>query len=167
MRPMRTRARIAALLTAAALVGCSSYHLGTGTATTRAIEIRPVRNAVPLAGIHAVIHQSLVSALSADPRLRVGNGGETLDTEVTAVERAAATRSTTDALLAGQFRVTLTVRCTLRSADGRQVRFSDRPFSASALLSATGDLSAEERAAMPRLAAEIATQVRDAAAGAW
>lgn len=167
MRPHRLRILLVSALVGAGLLGCSAYHLGSGDAKVRAIEVRPVRNAAPAAGVHAVIHQALVSALSADTRLRVGDGGEALETEVTGVERVSATRSTGDALLAGQFRVTLSVRCTLRSPDGRQTRFADRPFSASAVLTASGDLAAEERAALPRLAAEIAAQVRDAAAGAW
>jgi len=155
------------LLSALLLAGCSAYHLGSGNAATRAIEVRPVRNATNLPGIHATLHQALVATLSADARLRVRDGGEPLETEAVSMERVAATQSSTEALVAGQLRVTLTVRCTLRSADGKTARFANRPFSATAIVSAGGDLAAEERAALPRLAAEIAAQVRDAAAGAW
>lgn len=149
------------------LTGCSAYRLGAGNAETRSVEIRPVRNATPTPGVHAPLQQALVAALSADPRLRVRAGGETLDTEVISLERTAASRSPEDALITGQFRVTLTVRCTLRSADGKQVRFSNRPFSASAILGAAGNLAGEERGVLPRLSAELAAQIRDAAAGAW
>lgn len=167
MSRLRSTRLLAIALLGACLAGCSAYRLGSGGGASRAVEIRPVRNAAPIPGVHAVMHQALVSALSSDPRLRLSAGGETLETEVTGFDRVAATRSSTDALLAGQFRVTLTVRCTLRTADGRQTRFANRPFTASAILTASGDLAAEERAAMPRLAAEIAAEVRDAAAGAW
>ena len=163
---MRTRA-LTALLAGLLLAGCGSYHLGAGNGETRSVEIRPVRNATPMPGVHAALQQALVSAFSADHRLGVRDGGEPLETEVVSVERAAATRSPDDALITGQFRVTLTVRCTLRSADGKQVRFANRPFSATAILSASGNLAGEERGVMPRLAAELAAQIRDASAGAW
>lgn len=164
---MNPRRAILPLLAAALLAGCSAYRLGTGEATARDIEVLPVRNAAPLPGVHAVLHQSLVTALAADRRLRVRSGGDRLETEVVGMERVAATRSTTDALLAGQLRITLTVRCTLRSADGKVARFADRPFSATAIVSASADLAGEERSVLPRLATEIAAQVRDAAAGSW
>lgn len=164
---MSLRRAILALLATTLVAGCSAYRLGTGSAAARDIEVMPVRNAAPLPGVHAVLHQSLVTALAADRRLRVRGGGDRLETEVVGMERVAAARSTSDALLASQFRITLTVRCTLRGADGKAARFADRPFSATAIVSASADLAAEERAALPRLAAEIAAQVRDAAAGAW
>lgn len=163
MSPRRTLALLAALL----LGGCSAYHLGTGPAAARDIEIRDIRNATQLPGAHAPLHQALVTAFSADRRFRVREGGEPLDAEIVTLERAAATQSSKDTLLAGQLRVTMTVRCTLRSADGRTQRFANRPFSATAILPTTGNLAGEERAVLPRLSAEIATKVRDAAAGAW
>lgn len=163
-----SRTSLASLLAAAlALVGCSAYRLGTGNAEIRSVEVRAVRNATDLPGTHAVVHQALVTALSADNRLRVREGGEPLETEVVAIERIAATQSPNEALLAGQLRVMLTVRCTLRSSDGKLTRFANRPFTAAAVVSGGGDLAAAERAALPRLAADIAAQVRDAAAGAW
>ncbi len=149
------------------LAGCSSYRLGAGHSEVRNIDIRPVRNATPTPGVHAPLQQALVTALSADPRLRVRNGGETLETEVISLERAAASRSPEDALITGQFRITLTVRCTLRSADGKQTRFINRTFSASAILGAAGNLAGEERGVLPRLCTELAAQIRDASAGAW
>lgn len=154
-------------LAALLLAGCSAYQLGSGQGAPRDIEVAAVRNAVAAPGVHAVLHQSLVTALSADRRLRVRAGGERLETEVVELERVAATRSTTDALFAGQLRITLTVRCTLRSADGKQARFSDRPFSATAILPASADLATGERSVLPRLAADLAAQIRDAAAGSW
>lgn len=161
--------RIPAWLAAATLLlaGCSAYRLGSGSTETRTIEVRQVRNATALPGIHAAMHQALVATLSADSRLRVRDGGEPLETEAVAVERIAITQSPDEALIAGQLRVTLSVRCTLRSADGKSVRFADRPFSASAIVSASGDLGAAERNALPRLTSEIAAQVRDAAIGSW
>lgn len=164
---MRPRTCAWLLATSILLAGCSSYRLGPGTAETRAVEVRPVRNATTLPGVHAVLHQALVASLSADTRLRVREGGEPLETEVVSVERIAATQLSDEALVAGKLRVTLTVRCTLRSANGKVTRFVNRPFSSSAIVSAGGDLAAAERNALPRLAAEIAAQVRDAAAGAW
>ena len=164
---MNLRRAITVLVASALLAGCSAYRLGTGEAASRDIEVMPVRNAAPIPGVHAVLHQSLVTALSADRRLRVRSGGDRLETEVTGMERVAATRSTSDALLAGQLRITLTVRCTLRSADGKATRFADRPFAATAIISASADLAGEERSVLPRLATEIAAQVRDAAAGSW
>lgn len=149
------------------LVGCSAYQLGSGTTETRTVEIRQVKNATNLPGIHAVLHQALTSALSADHRLRVKDGGEPLETEAVAIERIAITQSPGEALVAEQLRVTLTVRCTLRSKDGKVIRFTNRPFSASVIISARGDLGAAERNALPRLSAEIATQVRDAVIGTW
>lgn len=149
------------------LAGCSSYRLGSGAVETRTVEVRPVRNATTLPGAHAVLHQALVASLSGDTRLRVRDGGEALETEVVAIERIAATQLPNEALVAGNLRVSLTVRCTLRSANGKVVRFADRTFTASAIVSANGDLGAAERTALPRLASEIASQVRDAAIGAW
>lgn len=163
---MKTRL-LAAAVACLVFTSCSSYRLGSGNAETRSIEIRPVRNATPTPGVHAPLQQALVAALSADPRLRVRNGGETLETEVISLERTAASRSPEDALITGQFRLTLTVRCTLRSADGKQARFTNRPFSASAILGAAGNLAGEERGVLPRLSAELAAQIRDASAGAW
>lgn len=158
---------LSAFVAALLLGGCSSYHLGPGQTETRTIEIRPVRNATAMPGVHATLQQALITAFSADRRLRVRDGGEPLEAEVVSIDRTAATRSPGDALIAGQFRVTLTIRCTLRSADGTKVRFADRNFSSSAILSASGNLAGEERGVLPRLATELATQVRDAAAGTW
>jgi hypothetical protein len=59
------------------------------------------------------------------------------------------------------------VVCTLSSKDKQKVRFARRTFTASAILAAAGDLSAEERQILPRLATEIATQIRDASVGSW
>lgn len=161
--------RIAAWLLGASLLlaGCSAYRLGSGTAETRTIEVKPVRNATTLPGLHAVLHQALVATLSTDTRLRVRDGGEPLETEAVAVERVVATQLPDESLVAGMLRVTLTVRCTLRSADGKTTRFANRTFSASAVVTASGDLAAAERSALPRLTAEIAAQVRDAAVGSW
>lgn len=164
---MRPRTCAWLLATSILLAGCSSYRLGPGTAETRAVKVLNVRNATTVPGVHAVLHQALVATLSSDTRLRVREGGEPLETEVVAVERVAATQLPEDALVTGKLRVTLTVRCTLRSANGKVTRFVNRPFSASAIVSAGGDLAAAERNALPRLAAEIAAQVRDAAVGAW
>jgi len=155
------------LLLALLLAGCSAYHLGSGPAEVRNIEVKPVLNSTPIAGVHATLHQALVTALASDNRLRLRVGGEPLETEVVSLERQAASQAPNDALVAGQFKVTLTIRCTLRSADGRSVRFASRPFSASVILPASGDLASAERSALPRLTTELATQVRDAAAGSW
>lgn len=162
-----SRRLLTALLSGLLLTACGSYHLGSGNSETRTVEIKPVRNATPMPGVHATLQQALVSAFSTDRRLRVRDGGEPLEVEVISVERAAATRSAEDALITGQFKVTLNVHCTLRSADGKQVRFINRPFSATAILSGSGNLAGEERGVMPRLAAELAAQIRDASAGAW
>lgn len=154
------------LALALALGGCSAYRLG-GAVAQRDIEVRPVRNATPRPGTHAALDQALRSALAADARLRVRSGGAPLETEVVAYQRIGAARRAEDAALDQVFRVTLTVRCTLRSADGRRTLFRDRDFSASGILASSGDLAGEESRLLPRLCAEVAAQVRDAAAGAW
>ncbi len=159
--------RVAALaLLAACLSGCSAYRLG-GEPALRDIEVRPVRNATPRPGTHAALDQALRAALASDARLRVRAGGAPLEAEVVAFQRAGAARQADDAVLDQAFRVTLTVRCTLRSADGRRTLFRDRDFSSSGILAATGDLAGEESRLLPRLCAEVAAQVRDAAVGAW
>jgi len=159
--------RVAALaLLAACLSGCSAYRLG-GEPALRDIEVRPVRNATPRPGTHAALDQALRAALASDARLRVRAGGAPLEAEVVAFQRAGAARQADDAVLDQAFRVTLTVRCTLRSADGRRTLFRDRDFSSSGILAATGDLAGEESRLLPRLCAEVAAQVRDAAIGAW
>jgi hypothetical protein len=157
---------VALALLAALLAGCSAYRLG-GQPAQRDIEVRPVRNAAPLAGTHAVLDQALRAALASDARLRVRAGGAPLEAEVLSYQRVSAARRVEDAVLDQTFRVTLTVRCTLRSADGRRTLFRDRDFSASGVLAASGDLAGEESRLLPRLCAEVAAQVRDAAIGAW
>jgi len=160
--------RTALLLACAALAaGCSAYRLGGGTPAQRDIEVRPTRNAVARPGTHAAVDQALRAALAGDARLRVRAGGAPLETEVVRYERLDAARRTDDAVLSQTFRVALTVRCTLRSADGRRTLFRDREFTAHGLLSAGSDLAGEEARLLPRLCAEVAAQVRDAAVGAW
>jgi hypothetical protein len=151
---------------ALALAGCSAYRLG-GTAAQRDIEIRAVRNATPRPGVHAALDQALRAAVASDARLRARAGGAPLETEVVGYERVGAARLADDAALVQTFRVTLTVRGTLRSADGRRTLFHHRDFSASGIIAASGDLAGEEARLLPRLCAEVAAQVRDAAAGAW
>jgi hypothetical protein len=160
MRPLA----LAAL--AACLAGCSAYRLG-GAPAQRDIEVRAVRNATPRPGTHAALDQALRAALASDARLRVRAGGAPLEAEVVAYQRVGAARRADDGALDQTFRVTLTVRCTLRSADGRRTLFRDRDFSASGILDASGDLAGEESRLLPRLCAEVAAQVRDAAIGAW
>ena len=147
--------------------GCSNYRLGSGSHEIHRIEILPVRNSATIPGIHGVLQQALVATLNTDKRIRLEPGDEILEVEVTGYSRKAVTRSTTDALVAGQFRISLVAVCTLRSKDTQKVRFTNRTFTASAILAAAGDLSAEERQILPRLATEIATQIRDASVGSW
>lgn len=161
------RTAVVALALCLALSGCEAYRLGGGQAGQRDIEIRPVRNATARPGTHAALDQALRAALASDARLRVRAGGAQLEAEVVRYERVNAARRTDDALLDQAFRVTLTVRCTLRSADGRRTLFRDREFEAYGVLAAGSDLAGEESRLLPRLCAEVAAQVRDAAAGAW
>ena len=149
------------------LSGCSQYQLGSGSQEIRRIEILPVRNSATIPGIHGVLQQALVTTLNTDKRIRLEPGHETLEVEITGYTRKAVTRSTTDALEAGQFRVTLSAVCSLGSKDKQKVRFAQRTFTATAILAAAGDLSAEERQVLPRLATEIAIQIRDASVGSW
>lgn len=157
------------LLLACALVasGCGAYRLGGGAPAQREIEVRPVRNATARPGTHAALDQALRAALASDARLRVRPGGAPLEAEVVRYERVDAARRPDDAALSQTFRIALTVRCTLRSADGRRTLFRDREFTAHGVLSVGADLAGEESRLLPRLCAEIAAQVRDAAAGAW
>lgn len=159
--------RLVCLAAAAALAGCSAYRLGGGEPAQRDIEVRAVRNATPRPGTHAALDQALRAALASDARLRVRPGGAPLEAEVVAYERVSAARRPDDAVLDQAFRVTLSIRCTLRSADGRRTLFKDRLFSASGVLATGGDLAGEESRLLPRLSAEVAAQVRDAAIGAW
>jgi hypothetical protein len=151
---------------AALLAGCSAYRLG-GQPAQRDIEVRSVRNATPRPGTHAALDQALRAALASDARLRVRAGGAPLEAEIVGYERVSAARNPGDAVVEQAFRITLTVRCTLRSADGRRTLFRDRAFAASGILAASGDLAGEEARLLPRLCAEVAAQVRDAAIGAW
>ena len=164
MSPARLPVWVLALLF---LTGCSNYQLGSGSQKIHRIEILPVRNSAAIPGIHGVLQQALVTTLNTDKRIRLESGDETLEVEVTGYTRKAVTRSTSDALVAGQFRISLAVVCTLSSKDKQKVRFARRTFTASAILAAAGDLSAEERQILPRLATEIATQIRDASVGSW
>jgi len=150
-----------------ALSGCSAYRLGGGQPAQRDIEVRPVRNATPRPGTHAALDQALRAALASDARLRVRTGGAPLQAEVVGYERVNAARRTDDSVLDQAFRVKLTIRCTLVSADGRRTLFRDREFSVSGILAADADLAGEESRLFPRLCAEVAAQVRDAALGAW
>lgn len=160
---MRTLVLIAL---AAALAGCSAYRLG-GQPAQRDIDVLPVRNATPRAGTHAALDQALRAALASDARLRVRAGGAPLQAEITGYQRVGVARQSDDAVLEQTFRVTLTVSCTLRSADGRRTLFRDRSFAASGILAASGDLTGAEARLLPRLCADIAAQVRDAALGSW
>lgn len=161
MRPL-----VLLAILAAGLSGCSAYRLG-GQPAQRDIEVRPVRNATARPSTHATLDQALRAALGSDARLRVRAGGAPLDAEVVSYQRVSAARRPEDAALDQVFRATLTVRCTLRSADGRRTLFRDREFAASGILAASGDLAGEESRLLPRLCADVAAQVRDAAIGAW
>ena len=159
--------RMALGLAAALLAGCSAYRLGGPEPVFRDIDLRPARSEVARPGVLPAMDQALRSALAAERRLQVRDGGARLEVVVTGYERNAATRSRDDALVAGRYRITLRAQATLRSADGRRTAFAARTFEAHGVLDAAGDLAGEEARLMPRLASEIAVQVRDASIGAW
>jgi hypothetical protein len=156
-----------ALAAALLLAGCSAYRLGGPEPIFRDIELAPARSEVARPGVLPAMDQALRAALAAERRLQMRPGGARLEVVVTGYERVAATRSRDDALLAGRYRITLTAKATLRSADGRRTAFVGRTFEAHGALEAAGDLAGEESRLMPRLASEVAAQVRDASIGAW
>ena len=156
-----------AIAAAALLAGCSAYRLGGPEPVFRDIELRPARSEVARPGVLPAMDQALRAAFAAERRLQVREGGARLELAVTGYERAAATRSRDDTLVAGRYRITLRAQATLRSADGRRTAFAGRTFEAHGVLDAAGDLAGEESRLLPRLASEIAVQVRDASIGAW
>lgn len=149
------------------LVGCSAYRLGGPEPVFRDIELRPARSEVARPGVLPAMDQALRAAFATERRLQVRDGGARLEVVITGYERGAATRSREDALVAGRYRITLRAEATLRSADGRRTAFAGRTFEAHGVLDAAGDLAGEESRLLPRLASEIAVQVRDASIGAW
>jgi len=160
--------RLPTVLAAAALLaGCAGYRLGGGDPVFRDIDLRPAVSEVARPGVLPAMDQALRAALATERRLQLRPGGAKLELTVTGYERVSAMRSGDDALIAGRYRITLRARATLRSADGRRTAFTNRPFEANGVLAATGDLAGEESRLLPRLASEIAVQVRDASIGAW
>lgn len=159
--------RLLALLAAAALAGCSAYHLGGPKPAFRSIEVAPVRNATGRAGTHAVLHGKLLEALAGDPRIKVGPGEARLETEVTRYQRDGFTTKTGDAYAFTSYRVSFEVRCTLTTDGGKRVLFKDRVFRSVATLQVSGDPAAEELSLGPTLFGDIAAQVREAATTAW
>ena len=155
------------LAAALLLAGCSAYRLGGPEPVFRDIDLAPARSEVARPGVLPAMDQALRASLAAERRLQVRPGGARLEVVVTGYERSAATRSRDDALLAGRYRVTLRAKATLRSADGRRTAFVGRTFEAHGVLEAAGDVAGEESRLLPRLASEIAVQVRDASIGAW
>ncbi len=149
------------------LVGCSAYRLGGPEPVFRDIDLRPARSEVARPGVLPAMDQALRAAFATERRLLVRDGGARLEVVITGYERGAATRSREDALVAGRYRITLRAEATLRSADGRRTAFAGRTFEAHGVLDAAGDLAGEESRLLPRLASEIAVQVRDASIGAW
>lgn len=156
-----------ALAIAGLLAGCSGYRLGGPEPVFRDIELVPAVSEVARPGVLPAMDQALRAALATERRLQLRPGGARLEVTVVGYERIAATRSSDDALLAGRYRIMLTAKATLRSADGRRTAFAGRTFEANGVLQAAGDLAGEEARLLPRLASEIAVQVRDASIGAW
>jgi len=159
--------RLLALFAAAALAGCSAYHLGGPKPAFRTIEVAPVRNSTSRTGTHAVLHEKLLEALSADPRVKIGAGDALLEAEVTRYQRDGFTTKTGDAYAFTSYRVTFEVRCTLTTEGGKHVLFKDRVFRSTATLQVSGDPAAEELSLGPTLFGDIASQVREAATTAW
>lgn len=155
------------LALATVATGCSAYRLGGPDPIFREIALRPAVAAVARPGVLPAVDQALRASLVAEARLRLRDGGAPLEIQVVAYGRDSVTRAATDTYITTYYRVTLRVEATLRSSDGRRTAFVNRPFEAHAVLEATGDLAGEESRILPRLAAEIAAQVRDAALGAW
>lgn len=156
------------LLAAAALAtGCAAYRLGGTDPAFREIALRPAVAEVARPGVLPAVDQALRASLAADARLRLRAAGAPLEVRVVDYRREAVTRSATDTYVTTYYRVTLRIRASLRSPDGRRAAFVDRPFESHAVLEAAGDLAGDESRALPRLAAEVAAQVRDAALGAW
>lgn len=150
-----------------ALVGCGSYQLGGPKAAFRRIEVTPVRNSTARPGTHAVLHNKLVEAFAADPRVRIGGGDAVLTTEIVQYQRDGLSTRSTDAYLFTSYRIGFTVRCTLTTEGGRKVLFKDRNFTASAVFQPAGDSAAEELSLGTNLFADIAAQIREAATTAW
>ena len=159
--------RLAALLLASVLAGCSGYRLGGPKPAFGRIEVAPVRNSTSRTGTHAVLHSKLVEALAADPRIKVGPGEAVLEAEVVRYQRDGFTTKTGDAYAYTSYRVTFEVRCTLKTDNGQRVLFKDRVFRAIGTLQVSGDPAAEELSLGPTLFGDIAAQVREAATTAW
>ena len=156
-----------ALFAAAALAGCSAYHLGGPKVAFRTIEVAPIRNSTTRTGTHAVLHEKILEALSADPRVKIGAGDALLEAEVTRYQRDGFTTKTGDAYAFTSYRVMFEVRCTLTADGGKRVLFKDRVFSSTATLQISGDPAAEELSLGPTLFGDIAAQIREAATTAW
>lgn len=161
------RRLLQAALASALLAGCSAYRLGGPEPVFRDIDLLPSRSEVARPGVLPAMDQALRAALAAERRLQMRAGGARLEVIVVGYDRVAATRSRDDAFVAGRYRITLRAQATLRSADGRRTAFAGRAFEAHGVFDASGDLAGEEARLLPRLASEIAVQVRDASIGAW
>ena len=159
--------RLLALLTAAALAGCSGYHLGGPKLAFRSIDVAPIRNSTARTGTHAVLHGKIIEALAADPRVKIGSGDAILETEIVRYQRDGFTTKTGDAYAFTSYRVSFEVRCTLTADGGKRILFKDRPFKSLSTLQVSGDPAAEELSLSPTLFGDIASQIREAATTAW
>lgn len=148
-------------------LGCASYELGGPKTAFNHIEIAPIRNSTSRIGTQVVLQQKLIEAFTADPRIKIGPGDARLETEVTQYTHVGLTTKSTDSYTYSSFNVSITVRCTLTTQDGKKVLFKNREFTASATLQPVGDTAAEERSLAPGIFAEIVSQIREAATTAW
>ena len=159
--------RLLALLTVAALAGCSGYHLGGPKLAFRSIDVAPIRNSTARTGTHAVLHGKIIEALAADPRVKIGSGDAILETEIIRYQRDGFTTKTGDAYAYTSYRVSFEVRCTLTADGGKRILFKDRTFKSLSTLQVSGDPAAEELSLSPTLFGDIASQIREAATTVW
>lgn len=163
---------IVLLAAAAALTGCSHYHLGSGPAPAfRTLYLEPVANRTLLPQSQALLSTQLRDAFLRDNRVTLVNSPEaadaTLAVAISDYRREVAAGREDDTGLARKFNVTLAVTCTLQDRRAGRALFENRAVTAQReVFTDRGQLQAEFQT-LPLLAEALAAKVVHTALDVW
>jgi len=151
-------------LAAAALAGCTSYHLGPvngSVAGEKTIEVLPFNNQTLQPRLGDALTQSLRERLQADPtyRLATRGGGDIVVTGVIRnYEREGLGYLNTDVSTPENFRVGVVAHITARERVSGKLLL-DKDIKGHTLVHIGTDLASAERQALPLLAADLAQSI--------
>ena len=165
--------RLVALLGVLMLAGCANYHLGTGGPLPfKTLYVPPARVEASVPQAAAPVTEMLRQSLLQEGSVRLADQSDADATlQVTLTDFAPGVDATqpTNTLNAVSFTLMLEATCTLVDNRSGKVYFKDRKIQVRQLAYVQNGVSftESEYQAMPRLARDMAEQIKDAVVSAW